>query len=107
MLKSRLIVDAILRAAQAEGLMAVVARAGDPDAGAVYARGIGRGGRCCLRTPAMVSLEGRRVWQSPKSGLDTEPEVAAFLKRRTSIDPDIWIVDVDTLEIARFLPPLD
>jgi len=106
MLKSRLIVDAILRAAQTRGFMAVVARKGDVDGGAVYVRAYRRDGTLELLTPTLVDLDGGRAWRSPKPDFTDQQTVDAYMEKVSRNDPDLWLLDVETDQLAELLPDL-
>lgn len=110
-LKTDIRVAAQVRRAQAAGAFAVVARRGDADAGAVAVKvylGAGRA-RAFLQSR---DLDGRAVWRDPLAVEESggapprdypEAEVDARLARETSVDPDLWIVEVEDREGRAFL----
>lgn len=115
-LKTEIRIAAQVRRAQSAGAFALVARRGDPDAGAVAVKVyLGAG-----RARAMVQsrdLDGRAVWRDPLAGgagFDEAPEddqprdyqeaeVDAWLAKETAIDPDLWIVEIEDREGRAFL----
>lgn len=99
-LKSEIWVKAYLRRLSALDVWAAVSRRGDPDAGVIFV--------CvnlmndCIRLfgPAFGGAhdeDGERRWSevSPARTM-TETDMADFLARQTSIDPDIWVVEVES-----------
>lgn len=99
-LKSELWVKAYIRQCAATGLWAVVARRGDPDAGVVYVRVDLLDGRVRLFGPAMGSAfdeAGERRWiEISAAGPMAGDEARTYLDRRSALDPDIWIVDIES-----------
>ncbi|HEY6869703.1 MAG TPA: DUF1491 family protein, partial [Novosphingobium sp.] len=52
----------------------------------------------------MPSLTGGRVWTLARADSDHEPGAfGAWLERRRSQDPDLWIVELDIPEGDRFV----
>ena len=46
--------------------------------------------------------EGEAVWMRPVDSL-VETDVDAYVERAARIDPDIWVVEVEAADGARFL----
>lgn len=101
-LKAELWVKAFIRQCATTGLAAVVARRGDADAGVVYVRVDLLDGRIRLFGPTMGSAfddSGDRRWvEISSSGAMTGEEATAYLDRRSAMDPDLWVVDVESRE---------
>lgn len=100
--KSGIWVAAHLRRCQAMGLMAVLARHGAQEAGAIYVRAILPGGLARLFGPAPGAAygpDGLRRFCLPL-GFAPVPEAKTdeYLERQKKYDPDIWIVDVEDRE---------
>ena len=99
MLKSSIWVAAHIRHCFLQGLTAVVANKGAPEAGAIYLLiTINRDEIIVLAPPPGPSLDerGERTWiwplgRDPVSSLKAEQYIA----RQRSYDPDIWVVDID------------
>lgn len=98
-LKSEIWVKGHLRACFVAGLSGVVARRGAEEAGAVYVQVFKSPREVILRAPApgpAYDASGRRQWSYPLGEAPVTPEDARdYLKRQMSIDPDIWIVDIE------------
>ena len=97
--KSEIWAAAHLRRCQAMGLMAVLARRGAPEAGAIYVRAILPGGLARLFGPApggAYASNGERRFAMPL-GFEPVSEAKAeeYLERQKKYDPDIWVIDVE------------
>lgn len=46
-------------------------------------------------------LTGGSVWQAAASGEDA---TTAFIERQRRFDPDLWVVELDIADPARFIP---
>lgn len=94
-LKSRLVIQALIRRAQVAGLVAMVMRRGDEDAGAIalVVDRFVQGSR--LFTQARDGA-GDLVWSAAEDGrLFDPPDLAARLERDVKRDPDLWILSVE------------
>ncbi len=95
-------VRALIRRVELAGAFATVARRGDARAGAVLVRTFNpKRRRVHLYTQA-IDAEGKAIWMQP---LET-PEPAAiesYVDRAARIDPDLWVVEIEDAEGARFL----
>lgn len=132
-LKTNIRVAAHLRRAQSAGAFAVVARKGDPDAGAVAVKVFLERGRAHLFLQSR-DLDGASVWRNPfaEDGADIVKAVApeeandaarsaetalngaAFeaadeaaiddrLAREASFDPDLWVIEIEDRHGRAFL----
>jgi hypothetical protein len=105
-LASHLLVSALLRATSAAGGFGVVIRKGDRDAGAILIQCVEKGENPVLLEPhSNMNIEdsGGRTWSisGPPENADPD-EHAQYLERRTRIDPDIWIIELDIAGAAQF-----
>ncbi len=95
-LKTEVIVQAGLRRCSMKGIGAYVLKRGDPDAGALYVRLDHLNGTVELLTRAR-DADGHLVWRHVIGiGPVPVPDVMERLEKERRIDPDLWIVDVET-----------
>ena len=99
-------VSAALRACQARGEGAYVIRKGDRTAGAILIRHNHLDGTSTLYA-RRYTLENEAEWQ-PVSGETPVPDADAdaAVERRLSTDPDLWVIEVETRDIAALLSVL-
>lgn len=94
-------VGALIRRAELGGAFAVVARKGDPRAGAVLVKVLDRkAGTIRLYSEAFRG-DGERVWMQPVKG--DEADLDAYIERSRRVDPDLWVVEIDDVEGRHFL----
>jgi GMP synthase (glutamine-hydrolysing) len=96
-LKAGIIVQAAIRQAGMRGIPATVVRHGDDDAGQVFAViNRGRDIGFVLLAPSRDYETGKTVWRRPL-GEDPVPEreVDAYLERERSVDPDLWVLEIE------------
>ncbi|MDD3446978.1 MAG: DUF1491 family protein [Zavarzinia sp.] len=94
-LKTKLTIQALIRAAEVRGLVAMVLRKGDEDAGGLMlvVDRFAAGSRLYDR---VRDGEGRLVWAPADGGTPLNPiELAEKLERATRRDPDLWLVTVE------------
>ncbi len=101
-LKTEIRVGAHLRRIEAAGAFATIARRGDPDAGAVAVK-VYIGARRARLFIQSRDLDGAAVWREPFEGDCEEEKIDAFLAKETSVDPDLWIVEIEDREGRAFL----
>lgn len=101
-LKTKIRVAAHLRRVQAAGAFAAVARKGDPDAGAIAVKIFLGAGNARLFVQSR-DLDGAAIWREPFEGDLSESRIDAWLKKETSIDPDLWIVEIEDPDGRAFL----
>lgn len=98
-LKAQIFVKAYLRRLASEGIMAVVVRHGDDDAGAIFVRVNRLDGTSMLFGPAPAGLEeaqSDRPMMAVFEGRSVaDAEVEEYLSRQRAFDPDLWIVEVE------------
>lgn len=117
-LRTEIWVAAHLRRCEGEGAYALIARKGDPDAGAVAVKiYLGRGlARLLVQSR---DLDGALVWRNPLAGdpgedrieraeggpadAIEEARVDTFLEREAKIDPDLWVIEIEDRDGRAFL----
>lgn len=100
-------VYALIRRVELAGAFATLVRKGDARAGAVLVKVVDRrGGEARLYAEA-VRGEGEAVWMQPVDSR-AEADIDAYLARAARIDPDVWVVEIEDADGARFLTePVD
>ncbi len=113
-LKTEIWVAAYIRRCQGAGAFALVARKGDPDAGAVAVK-VYLGGRRARLLIQSRDLDGAAVWRNPlgddqgagdhpgAAAATDEARVDAYLAKETRIDPDLWVVEIEDRDGRAFL----
>jgi len=106
-LKSEIWVKAYIRRCQYEGLVTVLVRRGDADAGAIYIKVSRLDGTALLFGPAPSGLDEAREERRWEPCLDGRPaaetDADAYLQRQVAFDSDIWIVAVEDSAGRHFL----
>ncbi len=94
-LKTELRVQAWVRRCAALGLMATVARKGDPEAGALFLK-VNRFTSGCEVFSGVTAPDGAPVWLRA-TGAEPVDEAAAdeYLKRQSKYDPDAWVLEIE------------
>ena len=95
-------VGALIRRAELSGAFAMVARKGDPRAGAVLVKAYNPVTREAVLYASAFRGEGERVWMQPVASV-IESEIDAYVERSWRIDPDIWVVEIEDREGRHFL----
>ena len=95
-------VSALIRRAELAGAFAVVARKGDPRAGAVLVKALDRRAGTARLYAEATKGDGERVWMQPVPS-DAEAELDAYVERARRIDPDLWVVEIDDAQGRHFL----
>lgn len=101
-LKSEIRVAAQLRRAHIAGAFAVVARRGDPDAGAIAVKVYLGGGQARLFVQSRDE-NGNPIWREPFDGAADETEIDKYLDKEKRFDSDLWIVEIEDREGRGFL----
>ena len=97
-LKTEVIVQAGLRRCSMRGVGAYVMKRGDPDAGALYVQLDRLDGTVDLLTRAR-DADGHLTWRHAQGHRPhPAPDAVERLEKERRIDPDLWIVDVETRE---------
>lgn len=102
MLSSDVWVAALIRRVDLGGSFATVARKGDARAGTVMIKTLDRRTNAARLYMEATRGDGERVWMSPADFAD-ESQLDAYLARAARIDPDIWVVEIEDADGARFL----
>lgn len=93
----------MLRRVAAEGGFGTLIRKGERDAGTIIVV-IAEKGENSRVYERMPSLEGDRVWtRTLEETAENKEEIADYLDRRGSQDPDLWIVELDIARGERFI----
>ena len=95
-------VGALIRRAEIGGAFAVVARKGDPRAGAVLVKAVNRSDRTVRLYAEAYRGDGERVWMQPVASHE-EPELDRYIERAARVDPDVWVVEIEDREGRDFL----
>ena len=97
-LTSALLVSALLRKLQSEGGMGAVLAKGDETAGALLLIFSDRGAASAMRERGLFA-DGTPGWIKTGPGNPADADaLTAYLERRRSIDPDLWIVELEGLK---------
>ena len=102
-LKSRFLVDLLLRRTEAAGGFAAVLAKGDDTSGTILVQCSDRGEPGPL-LERRFSADGTYIWEAvgPNDAKDGE-SCANYRDRRRSADPDLWIVELDIADAPRFV----
>jgi hypothetical protein len=95
-------VTALIRRAELAGAFGVVARKGDPRAGAVLVKALNRTDGSARLYAEATRLDGERVWMQPAPSTE-EPDLDRYIERAIRIDPDVWVVEIDDKQGRHFL----
>jgi hypothetical protein len=95
-------VYALIRRVEQGGAFATVARKGDARSGAVLVKCFDRlAGETRLFSQA-IRADGNLTWMQPLDSL-IETDADAYADRAARIDPDLWVVEIEAHDGARFL----
>ncbi|WP_293905735.1 DUF1491 family protein [Phenylobacterium sp.] len=95
-------VGALIRRVEIGGGFAVVARKGDPRAGAVLVKVLNRTDGTARLLAEATRGDGDRVWMQPAAST-SEPDLDRYIERAVRIDPDVWVVEIEDREGRHFL----
>ena len=105
-LPAHLEVAAFIRMIEAEGGFATVIAKGERDAGTILILTMYRGEDAVL-FERMPQLDGSRPYIAAKQQNPEKPqEIFEYLEKRRQQDPDIWILEADIADNARFIASL-
>lgn len=96
-------VSGLIRAVETAGGFATVLAKGERDAGTMLITTLGRGEPARLYE-RMPQLDGSRMFTvTREQDPDNPMEFNEYLTKRSQQDPDIWIVELDIADAARFV----
>jgi hypothetical protein len=99
---SSVLVNALIRLAEAEGGFGSVLARGDPSAGAVAVLLVERGHNPRL-FERLLAPDGHYAWQeSTQPDLGQAGKLQALIERRRRFDPDLWLIELDVASAERF-----
>ena len=102
-LPAHLEVGGLIRAIESQGGYASVIAKGEKDAGTILILTIYRGENAVL-FERMQQLDGSRPYVATKQQNPEKPqEIFEYLEKRRQQDPDIWILEADIADGARFI----
>ncbi len=102
LLRSSILVQALIRRAMANGAFAVVRQHGDDDAGSVLVLVNSLDGAAQLFGPARDE-DFNRVWEYLCPPSSTYGEAEATITQRLRFDPDLWVVEIEDKAARNFL----
>ncbi|MCA0208747.1 MAG: DUF1491 family protein [Proteobacteria bacterium] len=102
-LKSRFLVDLLLRRTEAAGGFATVLAKGDDTSGIILVQCSERGEPGPL-LERRFSVDGHYIWEAvgPTDAKDGESR-ANYQDRRRKADPDLWLVELDIADAPRLV----
>jgi hypothetical protein len=101
-LSSDIRVYALIRRVQLGGSFATLLRKGDARGGAVLIKNIDRRTGDARLWSEAVRGDGETFWMRTIASR-LEADVDGYIERAVQIDPDIWIVEIEDVDGARFL----
>ena len=102
-LTSKMTIDALFRRVRAEGGFATVIARGDESAGAILVLCTDRGEVKSLRERT-IGIDGNYRWTlcGPQD-VESAATRDDYIQRRRNRDPDLWLIELDTLDAERFI----
>lgn len=101
-LTSAMLVGALSRRAMADGGFLAVLRKGDEISGTILVQALEKGRDSGLFERVSDFTGGYRLHRCGPALEDGREAMAAYLARRVSADPDLWIIELDIPEAERF-----
>ncbi|MGA2950973.1 MAG: DUF1491 family protein [Caulobacteraceae bacterium] len=95
-------VAALVRRVELAGGFATIARKGDARSGAVLVKTFDPKSREAKLYGQAFAHDGETVWMRPLDSV-AEADVDAYTQRAARIDPDLWVVEIEAPDGARFL----
>lgn len=93
-IKSRLLVDSLVRQADIFGYAAYVERRGYDEGGIVIVK-INKPNRMGIIYTLHFNEKNERVWHNPLLEKLAEDRINAYIKRTVDVDPDCWVIEID------------
>jgi hypothetical protein len=102
-LTSKMTIDALFRRVRSEGGFPTVLARGDESAGAILVLCTHRGKVKSL-LERTVDIDGQYRW-TPCGPQDVESATTRddYIQRRRDRDPDLWLIELDTVDAERFI----
>ena len=105
-LPAHLEVAGLIRMIESEGGFASVLAKGEKDAGTILILTIYRGEEAVL-FERMPQLDGTRPYIAAKQqNPENKQEIFDYVEKRRKQDPDIWVIEADIADPARFIAQL-
>ena len=102
-LNARFEIGALIRRAEVAGGFAAVLHRGDDQAGTLLLLTTQKGSNPAL-WERLPSLDGSRKWSALTiQGLENAADFDAYVGRRHSQDPDLWVIELDVADPERFI----
>lgn len=102
-LKSAIRVKALIRRCDIAAIGVAVTARGDPDAGAILLKLIGRDDGVTVLAQARRP-DGTAVWlRATGPEPIAEPEADAYIARQRGRDPDLWVVEIESAAVETLL----
>jgi hypothetical protein len=102
LLSSDIWVHALIRRVELAGSFATVVRKGDARGGAVLVKTLDRKTGLARLWAAATGAGGDSIWMHPTDS-EQESDLDAYIARAARVDPDIWVVEIEDADGARFL----
>ena len=94
-------VYALIRRVELAGSFATIVRKGDARAGAILVKTLDRKTGETRVYAEAFGADGRTRWMQP-SDSHAETDLDAYVTRAARIDPDVWVVEIEDPDGARF-----
>ena len=105
-LPAHLEVAGLIRMVEAEGGFATVIAKGERDAGTILILTMYRSDEAIL-FERMPQLDGTRPYIAAKQqNTENKDKIFSYIEKRRNQDPDIWVLEVDIADPARFIAQL-
>ena len=102
-LPAHLEVAGLIRMVETDGGFATVLAKGEKDAGTVLILTMYRGEEAIL-FERMPQLDGTRPYIAAKrQNVENKQEIFEYIEKRRNQDPDIWVIEADVADPARFI----
>lgn len=103
---SQLLIQALIRAVQAEGGFAAVIHKGDTGAGTILVQCRNKAGETRLFERQPDFSKGYILAPIATQSWGNEAEIIQYIERRRRSDPDLWVIELDVADAERFAAAL-